>query len=118
MSDWVRQQMTTLLQIGRLETEQRRQATELRQVTARVEAIEGAHDWFSALAYAKLNDLPTERTSLQCVGARAGRILRDAGRVFWMLTRDRADKARCVACGQTYTGLDLVRLGVNKEIAG
>lgn len=40
------------------------------------------------------------------------------GQVFWMLTRDRSNKARCVACGKTYTGLDLVRLGAQKEVAG
>lgn len=40
------------------------------------------------------------------------------GQVFWMLTRDRSEKARCVLCGHSYTGMDLVRLGAKKEAAG
>jgi len=44
----------------------------------------------------------------------------DDGLVFWVM-RERqgkpVDQARCVACGRTYTGLDLVRLGV-AEAAG
>jgi len=79
MSDWVRQQMATLMQIGKVEVEQRQQANRLREVTARVDSIEGAHDWFSALAYARLNEFPTERTYLQRVGMRASQILREDG---------------------------------------
>lgn len=81
MPEWVRQQMATLMQVGKIEVEQQRQAEQLRQVSARVEAIEGAHDWFSALGYAKLHDLPTEQRYLQRVGMRAGRALRDDGGV-------------------------------------
>lgn len=44
------------------------------------------------------------------------------GKVFWVRARDKAgqamDKARCVACGRIYTGLDLVRLVVNEEVTG
>lgn len=86
MPDWVRQQMATLMQIGKIEADQRRQeveivrqAKELLEHRARLDAIEGAHDWYSALAYAKLYGLPTERGFLAKVGVRAGQILRDSG---------------------------------------
>lgn len=86
MPDWVRQQMATLMQIGKIEADQRRQeveivrqAKELLEHRARLDAIEGAHDWYSALAYAKLYSLPTERGFLAKVGTRAGQILRDSG---------------------------------------
>lgn len=62
-----------------LEVEQRRQAAELSSVTAKVSAIEGAHDEFTALAYAKLNDFPTGRPYLARVGAAASRLMRDRG---------------------------------------
>lgn len=39
------------------------------------------------------------------------------GPVYWMLHRDREEKARCVACGHPYTGLDLVRLGMKAHAA-
>ncbi|HEV2782277.1 MAG TPA: hypothetical protein VGX25_23040 [Actinophytocola sp.] len=79
MPEWVRHQMAALVQVGRLEAEQQRQASQLREVAARMDAIEGAHDWYSALAYARLNELPTDRVYLQRVGARAGRLLRAEG---------------------------------------
>lgn len=63
-----------------IEVEQQRQADELRQIGARVGAIEGAHDWMSALGYARINGFVTERTYLQRVGVRAGRILRQDGK--------------------------------------
>ncbi|WP_158884070.1 hypothetical protein [Amycolatopsis anabasis] len=62
-----------------LEIEQQRQADQLREVAARVDSIEGAHDWYSALAYARLHGFTTERTYLQRVGVHAGRILRQDG---------------------------------------
>lgn len=46
---------------------------------AKVEAIEGRHDWFTALAYAKLTDRPTDRPYLARVGRRATQILRARG---------------------------------------
>lgn len=46
---------------------------------AKVEAIEGHHDWFTALAYAKLTDRPTDRPYLSRVGRRAAQILRARG---------------------------------------
>ena len=46
---------------------------------AKVEAIEGRHDWFTALGYAKLTDRHTDRPYLIKVGTRAGRILRERG---------------------------------------
>lgn len=62
-----------------MEVEQRRQAAELSAVTAKVSAIEGAHDEFTALAYAKLNDFPTGRPYLARVGAAASRLMRERG---------------------------------------
>lgn len=51
----------------------------LAAVEAKVEAIEGRHDWFTALAYAKLTDRPTDRPYLAQVGRRAAQILRARG---------------------------------------
>ncbi|NEB92405.1 phage antirepressor N-terminal domain-containing protein [Streptomyces bauhiniae] len=47
---------------------------------AKVAAIEGRHDEFTALGYAKLNDLPTGRTYLQRVGVKASAFMRAEGR--------------------------------------
>ncbi len=46
---------------------------------ARLDAIEGKHDWFSAIAYARLNDLPTSSQYLKRLGGCAGRIGRSHG---------------------------------------
>lgn len=46
---------------------------------ARLDAIEGKHDWFSALGYARLHDLPTNTKFLQKLGGCAGRIGRSHG---------------------------------------
>ena len=46
---------------------------------ARLDAIEGKHDWFSAIAYARLHDLPTSTTYLRKLGACAGQIGRSHG---------------------------------------
>jgi hypothetical protein len=48
-------------------------------IGAKVAAIEGHHDWFTALGFAKLNDYPTDRPYLQRVGTKAGRMLRARG---------------------------------------
>lgn len=48
-------------------------------VEAKVEAIEGRHDWFTALGYAKLTDRPTDRPYLQRVGMKATRLLAERG---------------------------------------
>lgn len=45
----------------------------------RLDAIEGKHDWFSAIAYARLNDLPSNTAYLRKLGACAGRIGRSHG---------------------------------------
>ncbi|MET9138860.1 phage antirepressor N-terminal domain-containing protein [Streptomyces parvulus] len=47
---------------------------------AKVAAIEGRHDEFTALGYAKLNDLPTGRNYLQRLGMRASALMRAQGR--------------------------------------
>ena len=46
---------------------------------ARLDAIEGKHDWFSAIAYARLNGLPTNSNYLRKLGACAGQIGRSHG---------------------------------------
>jgi len=46
---------------------------------ARLDAIEGRHDWYAALGYAKLQGWPTDRQWLQRLGYRAGSIGRAAG---------------------------------------
>jgi hypothetical protein len=46
---------------------------------ARLDAIEGKHDWFSAVAYARLNGLQTSTTFLKKLGGCAGRIGRSHG---------------------------------------
>lgn len=60
-----------------------REAAEARAIAerteARLDAIEGKHDWFSAIAYARLHDLPTSTTYLRKLGACAGRIGRSHG---------------------------------------
>lgn len=45
----------------------------------RLAAIEGRHDWLSALAYARLNDLATHTRFLQRLGACASRIAKTHG---------------------------------------
>lgn len=46
---------------------------------AKVAAIEGRHDEFTALGYAKLNDFPTGRAYLQRVGMKATALMRAEG---------------------------------------
>lgn len=53
--------------------------TQVREVRAIASAAAGEHDEFTALAYAKLNDLPTDRTSCQRHGQRASRLMRAEG---------------------------------------
>ena len=49
------------------------------ETSARLDAIEGKHDWFAGLAYAKLNGLPTSTTYLQRLGKAASKIGRSRG---------------------------------------
>lgn len=60
-------QRITVLEVGHAET------------AAKVSAIEGRHDWFTALGYAKLHDHPTNRPYLSKVGAKAARLMRAQG---------------------------------------
>jgi DNA-damage-inducible protein D len=62
-----------------MEVEQRRQAERIQSMAAKVAAIEGAHDEFTALGYAKLNDFPTNRPYLARAGAAASRLMRERG---------------------------------------
>ena len=50
-----------------------------RELAARMDGIEGKHDWFAALAYAKMNGLSTERGYLQRLGTAAVRVTRRIG---------------------------------------
>lgn len=61
--------------------EQRVTAVEQAQAVtaAKVAAIEGSHDWFTALGYAKLHDHPTNRPYLAQVGKRASALMRERG---------------------------------------
>lgn len=60
-----------------------RDASEAREIAAkteaRLDAIEGKHDWFSAIAYARLHNLPTSSQYLRRLGACAGQIGRSHG---------------------------------------
>lgn len=68
--------------IDQIEAAQR-EATEAKAIAAkteaRLDAIEGKHDWFSAVAYARLHELPTSTKFLQKLGGCAGRIGRSHG---------------------------------------
>jgi DNA-damage-inducible protein D len=63
------------------EQEARTRRLEARQavVEAKVSAIEGEYDEFTALAYAKLHDLPTGRPYLSRLGKEATRLMREDG---------------------------------------
>ena len=63
------------------EQERRTQALEVetKAISAKVAAIEGAHNWFTALGYAINNNYPTDRRSLMSVGKRASAIMRARG---------------------------------------
>lgn len=60
-----------------------RDATEARQIAQRTDdrlaAIEGRHDWFSALAYARQTGLPTHTAFLRRLGGWASTIARSHG---------------------------------------
>lgn len=68
--------------IDQIEAAQR-DATEAKEIAvvtaARLDAIEGKHDWFSAVAYARLNALPTSTVFLRKLGHCAGQIGRSHG---------------------------------------
>ncbi len=54
-------------------------AMDARLANARIDAIEGRHDWFSALGYAKTCGLPTDSMSLARFGKLAATIARSEG---------------------------------------
>ena len=68
--------------IDQIEAAQR-EAAEAKEIAtttaARLDAIEGKHDWFSAVAYARLNGLQTSTAYLRKLGACAGQIGRSRG---------------------------------------
>ncbi|MCP2168111.1 hypothetical protein [Goodfellowiella coeruleoviolacea] len=59
--------------------EQLRQARELAEVRARIDSAENANGWLTALAYAKLNGLPTDQWSTNQLGRLASKLMRTAG---------------------------------------
>ncbi len=68
--------------IDQIEAAQRDAAeakTIAQRTDARLDAIEGRHDWFSAVAYARLHELPTNTKYLRKLGACAGRVGRNRG---------------------------------------
>lgn len=71
MIDQARNMLAVRLETERLALEQT--ALSLRQdvAEAKIAGIESRYDWFTALAYAKRNDLRTERAYLSRVGKRA-----------------------------------------------
>lgn len=67
------------IRLAAVEAVQSQQAIEQAELRARMDGIEGQHDWFSALAYAKMNGLSTELSFLRKFGTAAGRITRRDG---------------------------------------
>lgn len=68
--------------IDQLEAAERNaaEAKEIAATTAaRLDAIEGKHDWFSAIAYARMHSLPTSTVFLRKLGGCAGQIGRSHG---------------------------------------
>lgn len=65
--------------LAAVEAVQAVQVAEQQEIRARMDGIEGRHDWFAALAYAKMNGVSTERGFLQRLGTAAGRITRRMG---------------------------------------
>lgn len=53
--------------------------TTTKEVTSKVAALEGAHNWFTALGYAINNNYKTERNYLMRVGKKASAIMREKG---------------------------------------
>lgn len=72
-----------LLRQAQMMVEQERRVAALETtvvaISAKQSAQDGAHDWFTTLAYAKLNGLPTDRVSCQKHGQRAARLMRSRG---------------------------------------
>lgn len=66
-------------EVRRVEANANAALTVAEETSARLDAIEGKHDWFSALGYARLHDLPTNTKFLQKLGGCAGRIGRSHG---------------------------------------
>lgn len=62
-----------------LEAAQAQQSQRQHVIEARMDGIEARHDWFAALAYAKMNGLATERGFLQRLGIAATRVTKRLG---------------------------------------
>lgn len=66
-------------EMQRVETLVLNAGQDARVANARIDAIEGRHDWFSALGYAKTHGLPTDSMSLARFGKLAATIARSEG---------------------------------------
>lgn len=66
-------------QVAAIQAAQAQQAEHQRELAARIDGIEGNHDFFAALAYAKMNGISTETRFLARLGTAASRITRRMG---------------------------------------
>jgi len=66
-------------QVAAVQAAQAQQAEEQRVLTARMDSVESKHDWFAALAYAKMNRLPTDIASARRLGTAASRLMKRMG---------------------------------------
>ncbi|MBK1785149.1 hypothetical protein [Prauserella cavernicola] len=76
---WAQQQIETIRRVGKIEVEQMRQRERLDDVEHRLDGIEGRHDWFSALAWARRHKLSTSVAATRSLGKRAAQICREKG---------------------------------------
>ncbi|MGX6605596.1 hypothetical protein ACWKSP_26210 [Micromonosporaceae bacterium Da 78-11] len=66
-------------QVAAIQATQTQQAAKQFELAARMDSVESRHDWFAALAYAKLNGLPTDIGSARRLGTAASRLMRNTG---------------------------------------
>jgi prophage antirepressor-like protein len=78
-SEVAKRPATGIALLEEMVAELRAQHERVAVVEAKIAAIEGAHDWFTALAFAKLHGHPTNRPYLAKVGARAAALMRAQG---------------------------------------
>ncbi|OZM75083.1 hypothetical protein CFN78_02600 [Amycolatopsis antarctica] len=76
---WAQQQIETIKRVGQIEVEVERQRDRLDVTEARLDSIEGQHDWFAALAYAKYVGLNTSLEFVKRLGREATRVCRENG---------------------------------------
>ena len=79
LPEWAQQQIATIRRVGKIEVEQELQRERINAVEGRLDGIEGHHDWFSALGYAKTRGLPTERRAVAELGRIASKLCKRDG---------------------------------------